>query len=1165
MTRYLSTKRATPTPVRGRPLARFHRFGVILAALCWIPASVSAITVAISPASVPSDFTGKISITITGLTTGKTVLLERFLDVNANGAVELPQDALTLSASVTDGIVPLLGGVRNANVPGDDDGATNGAIRIDLPFPNVDGPLGSVAGRSTFRITDPQSSFTPALASLLVTQKTQPQGVVGRLTSAASGAPLISAVVLLGLSDGSPFATTLSDGNGNYTFPTVVGSFTISVLKNGFVSDPLNGAVTVPANQFVTKNLALAAAAFAVTGRVTDSASSAGLAGVFVEADSLTNKSAGALTDASGNYTLQLTADQWQLGVSGGPLARSGYVRPAKTALTTAASGSATINFSIPKATAMIYGTAKDTAGNPVGGLQFEASDQLRQNKAEGISFYPNGNYSLGILSGSWSASPQSESLLAKGYTSSGSASFTLSNNQAKQANFVVQRVTAHLRGKVKDSGGAPIPNIMLVVQPVPLDPSGAGTLSPSTDANGNFDVGVRAGTWQIALECVAAQARGYVNVSGSRFNVVDGVDQNNLALTYPLSTATISGTVTDNQSNPIADVTVNASQQINSNSSYFPGCVTTDSKGNYTIRVLSGTWLVSVDSGDLTSRGFDSVVDQSVTISGGSATANFIARVTPPEILSPTTATVIAGQPFVYQFQTRFPAGLGVNNLPAGLTFDASLSAIVGTPTASGSFQVGLDAFNSGGFTSANLALAVQRPPTSGPVITSSTSATGRIGRLFSFQVTTAGGSPLTRVSANGLPSGLKIDPVSGTISGYPANAGSSAVTLSVTDGNLTFTSNLQLTFTSDLSVPVILSSGAVSVASGKSVSYAIYAPAAADPSDVTTYSLIGTLPSGLNFDPKTGTISGVYNGASEHGSSTDEKYLSGGVITNVQIFSTNSHGTSTIPLLFYRAPTGAVNISTRLAVGTGDNVLIGGFIITGNAAKKVVVRAIAPSLKVNGVPVPGTLVDPVLELYQGQTLLGSNDDWRSSQEQEVLDSTVPPTDEHEAAAVATLNPGGYTAIVRGKGSDIGIGLVEVYDLGTSALDTSTNSQLAQISTRGTVQSGDNVMIGGFIISGTVSKVIVRAIGPELTAFGVPNALQDTTLELRDGTGALVASNDDWRTNQQQQIIDSTVPPKDDRESAIVASLTPGPYTVIVRGKENSSGVALVEVYGLP
>ena len=143
---------------------------------------------------------------------------------------------------------------------------------------------------------------------------------------------------------------------------------------------------------------------------------------------------------------------------------------------------------------------------------------------------------------------------------------------------------------------------------------------------------------------------------------------------------------------------------------------------------------------------------------------------------------------------------------------------------------------------------------------------------------------------------------------------------------------------------------------------------------------------------------------------------------------------------------------------------------------------------------------------------------------------------------------------------------MVEVYDLGTASLDISSESHLANISTRGKVQTDDNVMIGGFIVGGsTASNILVRAIGPELTALGVAGALQDTTLELRDVNAVLLQSNDDWESDQKQQIIDTTVPPTDPRESAIVATLNPGNYTAIVRGKNNTTGVALVEAYVLP
>ena len=194
-------------------------------------------------------------------------------------------------------------------------------------------------------------------------------------------------------------------------------------------------------------------------------------------------------------------------------------------------------------------------------------------------------------------------------------------------------------------------------------------------------------------------------------------------------------------------------------------------------------------------------------------------------------------------------------------------------------------------------------------------------------------------------------------------------------------------------------------------------------------------------------------------------------------------------------------MNIATRLAIGTDQNQLIGGFIITGNAPKKLILRAIAPSLGF-----AGALQDPIMELRDGAgELLETNDNWKSSQEKEIIDTTVAPPDERESAMVATLNPGAYTAVIGGKDNATGIGLVEVYDLGTASLDTASSAKLANISTRGFVQTGNDVMIGGFIVSGASSKVIVRALGPSLGQAGVAGSLQDTTLDFVDGNGSLI------------------------------------------------------------
>jgi hypothetical protein len=255
--------------------------------------------------------------------------------------------------------------------------------------------------------------------------------------------------------------------------------------------------------------------------------------------------------------------------------------------------------------------------------------------------------------------------------------------------------------------------------------------------------------------------------------------------------------------------------------------------------------------------------------------------------------------------------------------------------------------------------------------------------------------------------------------------------------------------------------------------------------------------------------------------------------------------------------------NISTRLRVLTGDNVLIGGFIVTGTQPKPVILRAIGPSL-----PLAGAIPDTVLELRDSSGgLVAWNDDWRirpngTSQQAEIEATGIPPSHIYESALVATLsaNNSAYTAIVYGYNGATGIGVVEAYDL-----DRTVNSKMANISTRGFVSTGDDVMIGGTIIIGSnQARVLLRAIGPSLQNAGVPNALSNPTLELHDGNGALIAFNDDWRQDQEAEIIATGLPPTNNLESAIVRNLAPAAYTAIVRGYNNLTGVALVEAYQL-
>jgi hypothetical protein len=247
-------------------------------------------------------------------------------------------------------------------------------------------------------------------------------------------------------------------------------------------------------------------------------------------------------------------------------------------------------------------------------------------------------------------------------------------------------------------------------------------------------------------------------------------------------------------------------------------------------------------------------------------------------------------------------------------------------------------------------------------------------------------------------------------------------------------------------------------------------------------------------------------------------------------------------------------------MRVQTGDNAGIGGFIITGTAPKHVLLRAIGPSIT----GLSGVLADPVLELHgpSGFTTV-INNNWMDDpvQKAAILATGLAPTNNLESAIDATLNPGAYTGVVRGNGSTTGIGLVEVYDLSQAVL-----SKLDNISTRALVGTGNDIVIAGFILgnnSGT-TRIVIRGIGPSLTAFGVTNALANPALELRDNNGAVLISDNDWQDNPAQaaQLTAAGLAPTNPLEAGIAITLGPGQYTALLTGQGNTSGVGVVEVY---
>lgn len=281
----------------------------------------------------------------------------------------------------------------------------------------------------------------------------------------------------------------------------------------------------------------------------------------------------------------------------------------------------------------------------------------------------------------------------------------------------------------------------------------------------------------------------------------------------------------------------------------------------------------------------------------------------------------------------------------------------------------------------------------------------------------------------------------------------------------------------------------------------------------------------------------------------SPDGRFLAATTKSGVRLIPTVSTGTANLN-----------NISTRGIVQTGNNVLIGGFIIVGPDAKHVVIRGMGPSLVHSSIS--NALQDPVIDLYDGKTntLIHTNDNWRDDFHND-LSPTLQPDDARESAFQTTLQPGSYTVVLRGKDGGTGVGLFEVYDL-----DAFGRSRLANISTRGLVQTGNDVLIAGVSVSGGdyISEVVVRSLGPSLASYGIANALANPILELHDRNGSVLYSNDDWKDSQQAAIEASGLAPTDNLESAIRVTVAGGSFTAIVRGANDQTGVAVVEVYDL-
>jgi hypothetical protein len=586
-----------------KSLFRDARGAALLGALLTVAGTTGARaqspTLAISPAVITNNYQGRISLTIGSLAPGKKVIVQKYADLNNNGVVDLGQDWLVQSFEVTDGVLPRIGGVRNLNVPGDDDGATNAQIRVDLNFPGMNAVLDRIAGRYLYRVVDPLGVFTPTVSPLLILQKSWPQAAQGTAWG-ASGAILSNTVVVMLTPQGNDGGGAFSDAAGNFSISNAPGDYALVALRPGFVSDMGAAQVSVASNNLVTRNLTNQVATRTIAGKVTDSSTLAGLPALFVQAETQDNLFVLNFCDTNGDYVLPVTTNQWKVKLSPeSGLASGGYVGTANKITTNTFSGSVSnLNFQVTKGNALVYGRMTDTLSNAIASFTIQANDSSYVYESGGRTT-TNGDYSVAVFAGDWQVSPSSDDLAIQGLLGQG-ISVSLTNGQALLRDLSVQRPTAHLRGRVVTSLGAPVDNMMLVISMVSTSGPSQFQVNPQTAGDGTFDAGVFAGTWGLALECGSASQRGLVSPNLT-VNVVNGVDQTNLVLIAQVATAQITGTIQDNLGNP---VTANLYASLFLNGTNYNACSGGESS-SFTLAVFPGTWQLGV-SGDLVSRGYD-------------------------------------------------------------------------------------------------------------------------------------------------------------------------------------------------------------------------------------------------------------------------------------------------------------------------------------------------------------------------------------------------------------------------------------------------------------------------------------------------------------------------------------------------------------------------------
>jgi hypothetical protein len=612
----------------------------------------SAASLSVSPAAVSNEYSGLVSVHIAGLTNGETVLVEKFLDVNANTNVNAI-DTLMRSFLVTDGRRSVLGGVTNLNVPGDLN-PTNGVITTALSFEG--GDLDLLVGRYIFRLSSPTGRFAATNVSFRVTNSAYAQTVTGRVRSSGTNVPYgIVAFLKVSPGEGSEFAAgTVAASNGLFTIKLPAGTYQVVGAKRGFVDDLVTADTVVLApGAPVSNNVSILPATRTLSGRIIDASNtSQGLAGVQLFVNSTNDLFALGVTDSNGWFNVPVSAGVWTLEPDAEALCFLGYPGPQESPVADTTSGDVTnLWIPVPRATALIYGTVKAVSGTPIPGVEIYASssDGSYETRTQTDAL---GYFTLGVSPSIWWVGASSSDLAQLGFLDTNWPSATVTNGEALRMDLTLQPFTSRLFGQVLDDAGNPVGEIGL------SGSHGPGSYSHTRTAeDGRFQLGVVGGTWHLQLGREEATERRLV-YPNPQVDVVEGQDVTNLTYRVLRATNTISGTALDHLGNPVAGVDVYgySSAQIGGQT-YYAGYAMSGADGSFVIYVADGTWLLGLECYGVESLGYDCPGMLTVAAPGGTGRADFILRPPPGPVTLVAPRVLPNGE---CRFQITGPAGYG-------------------------------------------------------------------------------------------------------------------------------------------------------------------------------------------------------------------------------------------------------------------------------------------------------------------------------------------------------------------------------------------------------------------------------------------------------------------------------------------------------------------------